>query len=135
MGGMVVLIAIEPRSYRQVIGQTIQALRPHVELVVLDPDTLGVGVTRLEPDLVFADRPDTFAWTRGRAHAKVRVGGVPSLRAAACQGVPGREEVGARGGGALRPALDRGLDRGALPHDEGPGQLLAPLLAFIHPTS
>jgi hypothetical protein len=57
---MVVLIAIEPRSYRQVIGQTIQALRPHVEVVVLDPDTLGVGVTRLEPDLVFADRPDTF---------------------------------------------------------------------------
>jgi hypothetical protein len=60
MGRMVVLIAIEPRSYRQVIGQTIQALRPHVEVVVLDPDTLGVGVTRLEPDLVFADRPDTF---------------------------------------------------------------------------
>ncbi len=54
---MVVLIAIEPRSYRQVIGRTIQALRPHVEVVVLDPDTLEAGVARLEPDLVFADRP------------------------------------------------------------------------------
>jgi len=54
---MVVLIAIEPRSYRQVIGRTMQALRPHVEVVVLDPDTLEAGVARLEPDLVFANRP------------------------------------------------------------------------------
>jgi hypothetical protein len=54
---MVVLIAIEPRSYRQVIGRTIQALRPHVEVVVLEPSTLEAGVARLEPDLVFADRP------------------------------------------------------------------------------
>ena len=57
---MVVLIAIEPRSYRQVIGRAIQALRPHIEVVVLEPSTLGAGVTRLDPDLVFADRPDTF---------------------------------------------------------------------------
>jgi hypothetical protein len=63
---MVVLIAIEPRSYRQVIGQTIQALRPHVEVVVLDPDTLGAGVTRLDPDLVFADRPDDTSAPTGR---------------------------------------------------------------------
>jgi hypothetical protein len=54
---MVVLIAIEPRSYRQVIGRTIQALRPHVEVVVLDPDTLEAGVARLDPELVFANRP------------------------------------------------------------------------------
>ena len=54
---MVVLMAIEPRSYRQVIGRTIQALRPHVEVVVLAPDTLEAGVARLEPELVFANRP------------------------------------------------------------------------------
>ncbi len=57
---MVVLIAIEPRSYRQVIGQTIQALRPNIDVVVLEPSTLGTGVARLDPELVFADRPDTF---------------------------------------------------------------------------
>ncbi len=54
---MVVLVAIEPRSYRQVIGRTIQALRPRVEVVVLDPDMLEAVVARLEPDLVFANRP------------------------------------------------------------------------------
>src|SRR4028118_2143359 len=63
---MMVLIAIEPRSYRQVIGQTIQALRPHVEVVVLEPSTLGAGVTRLDPDLVFADRPDDACAPTGR---------------------------------------------------------------------
>ncbi len=52
-----VVIAIEPRSYRQAIGRTIQALRPHLEVVVLEPDTLEAGVARLEPDLVFANRP------------------------------------------------------------------------------
>ncbi len=69
---MVVLIAIEPRSYRQVIGRTIQALRPHVEVVVLDPDTLEAGVSRLEPDLVFADRPDVSAPTGRPAWVEFR---------------------------------------------------------------
>ncbi len=81
---MVVLIAIEPRSYRQVIGQTIQALRPHVEVVVLEPGTLEAGVARLEPDLVFADRPASSssggpAWVEFRPYeeppARVRLAG------------------------------------------------------------
>lgn len=58
---MVVIVAIEPRSYRQVIGQAIRALRPHVEVVVLEPSTLEAGVARLDPDLVFANRPDASA--------------------------------------------------------------------------
>jgi hypothetical protein len=68
-----VLIAIEPRSYRQVIGRTIQALRPHIEVVVLDPDTLEAGVARLEPELVFANRPTSSssggpAWVEFRPY-------------------------------------------------------------------
>ena len=57
---MQLVVAIEPRSYRQVIGEAIKALRPHVEVTVLEPGTLGAGVRRLEPELVFADQPDTF---------------------------------------------------------------------------
>lgn len=56
-----VIVAIEPRSYRQVIGQTIQALRPHVEVMVLEPSTLRAGVERLDPGLVFGNRPDPSA--------------------------------------------------------------------------
>ena len=57
---MRLVVAIEPRSYRQVIGEAIRALRPHVEVTVLEPGMLGAGVRRLEPELVFADQPDTF---------------------------------------------------------------------------
>jgi hypothetical protein len=57
---MQLVVAIEPRSYRQVIGEAIRALRPHVEVTVLEPGTLGAGIVRLEPELVFADQPDTF---------------------------------------------------------------------------
>jgi len=56
-----VIIAIEPRSYRQIIGEAIRTLRPHIEVVVLEPDTLRAGVTRLDPELVLANQPDTFA--------------------------------------------------------------------------
>jgi hypothetical protein len=68
---MIVLMAIEPRSYRQVIGRTIQALRPHIEVVVLAPDTLEAGVARLGPGLVFADRPDEACAPNGRPAAWV----------------------------------------------------------------
>lgn len=69
---MMVLVAIEPRSYRQVIGQAIQALRPQIEVVVLDPSTLEAGVERLDPELVFANRPDVSAPTGRPAWVEFR---------------------------------------------------------------
>ena len=63
---MLVVVAIEPRSYRQVIGEAIRASRPHVEVIVLDPDTLGAGLRRLHPELVFANRPDDAFAPDGR---------------------------------------------------------------------
>ena len=57
---MQLVVAIELRSYRQVIGEAIRSMRPHVEVIILEPSTLGAGVGRLDPELVFADRPDTF---------------------------------------------------------------------------
>jgi hypothetical protein len=57
---MNVIVAIEPRSYRQAIGKAIRSLRPHVEVIVMEPDNLGVGVGRLSPELVLAGKPDTL---------------------------------------------------------------------------
>ena len=54
---MVVIFAIEPRSYRQVMGAALRSMRPHIEVVVLEPDTLEAGISRLEPHLVFANTP------------------------------------------------------------------------------
>jgi hypothetical protein len=57
---MRLIVAIEPRSYRQVIGRTLRSLRPHVEVDILEPGTLGTGIRHLDPELVFANQPDTF---------------------------------------------------------------------------
>ena len=70
---MRLVVAIEPRSYRQVIGEVIKALRPHAEVTVLQPGTLGAGIVRLRPELVFAARgPDTFGPTGRTAWVEFR---------------------------------------------------------------
>lgn len=75
---MKVLIAIEPRSYREVIGLAIEELRPHLRVEVVEPGTLQSEVSRLRPDLVFCDGPDTVfrsaeistrAWVEFRPYA------------------------------------------------------------------
>ena len=57
---MKVLIAIQPRSYREAIGEAIRSLRPHLMVTIVEPDDLFVEVGRFEPELVFADRADTL---------------------------------------------------------------------------
>jgi hypothetical protein len=47
-------------------------LTSHIEVVVLEPDTLRAGITRLDPALVFATQPDTFAPNGGSAWAEFR---------------------------------------------------------------
>ena len=49
-----ILIAIEPRSYGQVIGNAIQKLRPHLEVVVVKPEDLVSEVECLRPGLLFS---------------------------------------------------------------------------------
>lgn len=75
---MKVLIAIEPRSYREVIGLAIEELRPHLRVEIVEPGTLQSEVSRLRPDLVFCDEPDTIfrsdgtgarAWVEFRPYA------------------------------------------------------------------
>ncbi len=81
---MQVLVAIEPRIYREAIGESIRDLRPHVEVFILDPDALLAGVGRLDPELVLADRPDPCtpparaAWVEYRPYeplARICIGG------------------------------------------------------------
>ncbi len=70
---MRVFLAMEPRSYREVIGQAIGALRPHVEVEIVEPEDLSEAVARLEPELVFADSPPSdgrSAWVVFRSDEK-----------------------------------------------------------------
>ena len=57
---MRVLISIEPRSYREAIGEALRGLRPHLEFAVVEPEDLLKEVVRFKPALVIADRPDTL---------------------------------------------------------------------------
>ena len=59
-GSPVVLVAFEPRSYREAIGSVIQTLRPHLEVRVVEPGELGAEVARLAPGLVLCSQPNTF---------------------------------------------------------------------------
>jgi len=74
---MRVLIAIEPRSYREFIGTAIQELRPNIETTITEPEELGREVARLNPDLVICERPQTFAhdsrgaWVEFRPYAEL----------------------------------------------------------------
>ena len=54
-------MAIEPRSYREVIGEAIRGLRPHLEVVIVEPDALEPEMARLDPELVICSRPSIAA--------------------------------------------------------------------------
>ena len=78
------LVAIEPRSYRDVIGSAIQHLRPHIEVLIVEPEELVEEVARLDPELVICSIPNSrvgssrHSWVEFRPYeetvSKVSVG-------------------------------------------------------------
>ena len=51
-----VLMANEPRAYREVIAAAIRELRPGVEVITVEPDDLEGSIPRLAPDIVVCNR-------------------------------------------------------------------------------
>jgi hypothetical protein len=78
-----VVVAIEPRAYRQAIGRAIGALRPSVDVRLVEPERLlWTEVERLAPRLVVCSRTkppglaQEISWVEFRpygAEPKVRV--------------------------------------------------------------
>jgi hypothetical protein len=58
---MKVLVAMELRSYTEVIAHAIQTLRPHLQVMVSEPGVLSPKVAHLAPDLVVCGQRDTLA--------------------------------------------------------------------------
>lgn len=56
MRKMRVLMANEPRSFREVFTSILQTLRPNIEVIEVDPEDLDPEVERLRPDLVVCSR-------------------------------------------------------------------------------
>lgn len=61
-----ILIAVEPRSYREAIGDALRILRPHLEVAVVDPGDLVMEMMRLDPALVICSLPETSITHYGR---------------------------------------------------------------------
>ncbi len=85
MGNMCILIANEPRAYREVIGAALQALRPDMAVTIADPEELDSEIARLAPQLVFcsqlteAVQTVPLAWVMlypdGEVRAEIYIGG------------------------------------------------------------
>ncbi|MDP9475056.1 MAG: hypothetical protein M3R38_05085 [Actinomycetota bacterium] len=56
---MKLVVAMEPRSYREAIGTFFREVRENLEVSVAEPVTLGEMVTSFNPDLVFSSDPKT----------------------------------------------------------------------------
>ena len=52
MGNLRVLLANEPRSYRETLAATLRALRPNAEVLAAEPKTLDGEIESFAPELV-----------------------------------------------------------------------------------
>ncbi|HET7479025.1 MAG TPA: hypothetical protein VFJ72_05875 [Rubrobacteraceae bacterium] len=70
---MRVLVANEPRSYREAFTAAFQALRPHIESIAVEPEDLEQETIRLRPDLVVCEHITPALEARVRYLMEVRV--------------------------------------------------------------
>ena len=67
MSGLRILLANEPRSYRETLAAAFRILKPNTEVFVIDPDKLDGEVERLSPQLVICSRKTRTVETRSLA--------------------------------------------------------------------
>ena len=68
MGGLRILLANEPRSYRETLAAVLQTMRPATEVRTAEPNALGHELESFAPQLVVcsnltpAVEADTISW-------------------------------------------------------------------------
>ena len=76
---MRILVGNEPHFYREVIAATLQELRPHVEVIIVEPEDLDGAVVQHGPQLVLCSRLSEvvetrcLAWVLLYPHGEARV--------------------------------------------------------------
>ncbi len=85
MDDLRILLANEPRAYREVMAGAVQQLRPQHEVVAVAPDDLDAEVLRLDPQLVLcshltpAVQAHPLTWVMlypgGETRAEISIGG------------------------------------------------------------
>lgn len=58
-----ILVAFEKEHqlYREAVTRIVRDLRPHLEVWVSEPDSLGAAIVRLDPIMVICSRPNTVS--------------------------------------------------------------------------
>ena len=56
MANTCIVVANEPRAYREALAGALQELRPHIEIISLEPDDLEGKVCEYSPRLVLCSR-------------------------------------------------------------------------------
>ena len=64
MPPVLVLVANEPRAYRETIALALRELRPEAEVLAVEPETLDAEVVRRRPDLAVCSRLSEVVETR-----------------------------------------------------------------------
>lgn len=77
---LTIVFSIEPRSYREAIGSTVQHLRPQLRVEIVDPAALDGEVARLAPMLVFADQLATSSRNGGPLWVELRPYDSPAVK-------------------------------------------------------
>jgi hypothetical protein len=67
-----VVVAVEPHAYRMAIGSAIEALRPHLEITVVESDELRAEVARADTVLVISSQPKPATSEGGPAWVELR---------------------------------------------------------------
>jgi hypothetical protein len=49
---VLILLANEPRAYRETIAEVFRQLRPNVEVITAEPEELGARILELAPNMV-----------------------------------------------------------------------------------
>ena len=56
MANSCIVVANEPRAYREALAAALQELRPHLEVICIAPDDLDAKVSQYRPRLVLCSR-------------------------------------------------------------------------------
>lgn len=104
MSGLRILLANEPRSYRETLAAAFRILKPNTEVFVIDPDKLDGEVERLSPQLVICSRTTPTVETRSLAWVEL----YPEDRSVSVISVGGkRSTIAGIGLGDLLLVIDR----------------------------
>ena len=111
-----VLVAHEPRAYREALAAALAALRPEAEVLAVDPGALDRAVAAAAPDLVFCGALTPAVRAAAPAWAVLYPGGTPVVETSVAGERAALPDLGLEAALAL---LDRAAELGPWrPHQE-----------------